>query len=93
MPSRDERDAIDRTPVSTPSPKTAVPVAACTLATASAKAQGLPAHVADASVLRAVAVLIAHQPNQHVARKRTSAATDRARSEKEDDRDRRPRAS
>ncbi len=50
-----------------------------------------PPHVT--SVPRAVAGLIAHQPNPQVARKRTSAAPDRARSVMEDDHDRRPRAS
>jgi len=53
----------------------------------STRTQGLPAQVVDATTLRAVAILIAHQPTE--PRQRTSAATDRARSE-EDGCDRRP---
>jgi len=53
--------------------------------------QGLPARVADEPTLRAVAIVMAHQPN--TPEERTSAASDRARSEKEDDRGRRPRKS
>ena len=53
--------------------------------------QRLPVQVVDAATLRAVAIVMAHQPSK--PKQRTSAASDRARSEMEDDRYRRPRAS
>ena len=66
------------------------PEAAHDIVERSRTAQGLPERIVDAATLRAVAIVIAHQSNK--PRERTSAASDRARSDMEDDNVRRPAA-